>query len=230
MRGAMKMALIRNNYGYGNGGGATSRRRRDDRGRYMEGDWDAPRNTYTNYIEYDEYPTSARQMGFGEAYSNPQNERSMRGGYVRYNRADMNAERRDMSTHDVHIMNDRGGMHRMEDYRHQGGKVQPLTREKAEEWVQSMQNEDDNREEGECWTLDEVKELARKMGMPAEGKKLIEFYAAINAMYSDYYKVAERYGLVEDEFFAELAKAFINDKDAVKDKVAAYYQYIVDKN
>lgn len=229
------MALIRNNYG---DGGAESRRRRDERGRYMGGDeYPARAEYFTDYIEYDERP-SARQMGFGEAYGNPRSEREMRGGYVRYNRADMNindqhrmnsggmhGEFAEQGEHKRHY----GGMRHMEDYRGGGGKVQPLTREKAEEWVRSMQNEDDNREEGECWTLDEVKDLARKMGMPAEGKKLIEFYAAINAMYSDYYKVAEKYGLVEDEFFAELAKAFINDKDAVKDKVAAYYQYIVEK-
>lgn len=226
------MALIRNSY---NGGGAESRRRRDERGRYMEDERMNNRRAYgdqeyTNYIEYDEYPTSRRHMGFGE----------MRGGYVRYNRADMNindqhrmnsggknGEFAEVGEHKRHYEQD--GMRHMEDYRKGGGQVQPLTREKAERWVKSMCNEDPEREEGECWTLEEVKGIARKMGMPAEGKKLIEFYAAINAMYSDYYKVAEKFDLVEDDFFAELAKAFIEDKDAVQDKVAAYYEYIVEK-
>ena len=229
------MALIRNSY---NGGGAESRRRRDERGRYMGGDdYSAPRSEYRGYIEYDERPT-ARQMGFGNAYSERGSE--MRGGYVRYNRADMNindqhrmnsggrnGEFAEVGEHKRHY--EQGGMRHMEDYRRGGGQTQPLTREKAERWVKSMCNEDPEREEGECWTLEEVKDIARKMGMPAEGKKLIEFYAAINAMYSDYYKVAEKFDLVEDDFFAELAKAFIEDKDAVPDKVAAYYEYIVEK-
>lgn len=226
------MALIRNNY---DNGGATSRRRRDERGRYMGGDEYPSRAEYhTDYIEYDERPT-ARQMGFGEAYADPYSNREMRGGYVRYNRRDMNDnDQRRMNSGGMHgefaeqgehMRHYGGGMKHMEDYR----KGQPLTREKAEMWVQSMMNEDPEREEGECWTLEEAKDIAKKMGMPTEGKKLIEFYAAINAMYSDYYKVAEKFGLVEDDFFAELAKAFIEDKDAVKDKVAVYYDCIVKK-
>lgn len=236
MRGAMKMALIRNEYG---NGGATSRRRRDERGRYMEGDeYAAPRSEYNRYLEYDERP-SARQMGFGNMYDE-RAAREMRGGYASYNRADMNindqhrmnsggkhGEFAEMGEHKRHY--EQGGMKHMEDYRKGGDKPKPLTREKAEEWVESMQNEDPNREEGECWTLDEAKAIAKKMGMPTEGKKLIEFYAVINAMYSDYYKVAEKFDLVEDDFFAELAKAFIEDKDAVKDKVAVYYDCIVEK-
>ncbi len=230
------MALIRNEYG----GGATSRRQRDGRGRYMGGDeYPARAEYHTGYIDYDERQ-SARQMGFGEAYADPYSEREMRGGYARYARSDMNindqhrmnnggrhGEFAETGEHKRHY--EQGGMKHMEDYRKGGGKPQPLTREKAEEWVGSMQNEDPNREEGECWTLEEVKDIAKKMGMPTEGKKLIEFYAAINAMYSDYYKVAEKFDLVEDDFFAEMAKAFIEDKDAVKDKVAVYYDCIVKK-
>lgn len=225
------MALIRNEYG----GGATSRRQRDGRGRYMEMDHDMPRQEYTDYMTYDEYAPQGRQMGFGEAYGGRAYGGEMMGAGTREMRAGRETgggERRGMSAQDVHLMNGTGGrsgMRHMEDYRQQGGMHKPLTREKAEEWVESMQNEDPNREEGECWSLEEVKAIAKKMGMPTEGKKLIEFYAAINAMYSDYYKVAEKFDLVEDDFFAELAKAFINDKDAVKDKVSVYYDCIVKK-
>lgn len=221
MRRAMRMALIRNNNG---NGGATSRRRRDERGRYME--YDMPRQEYTGYMTYDEYVPQGRQMGFEDRYARYARSDMNVNDQHRMNSGGMHGEFAEQGEHKRHYG---GGMRRMEDYRHGGGKVQPLTREKAEMWVQSMQNEDDSREEGECWTLEEAKAIAMKMGMPTEGKKLIEFYAAINAMYSDYYKVAEKFDLVEDDFFAELAKAFIEDRDAVPDKVAAYYQYIVEK-
>ena len=94
------MALLR---GYGNNGGAQSRRRRDERGRYMGGDeYPARAEYYTDYVEYDERPT-ARQMGFGAAYADPYSRREMRGEYARYNR-------RDMNVNDQHRMNS-GGKH-----------------------------------------------------------------------------------------------------------------------
>ena len=49
----------------------------------------------------------------------------------------------------------------------------------------------------------------------------------MNAMYSDYCKVAKRYGVDRPEFFAEMAKAWLEDKDAVPNKAAMYYDCIV---
>ena len=51
----------------------------------------------------------------------------------------------------------------------------------------------------------------------------------MNMLASDYYKVAEEFDVLEDDFFVEMAKAFINDKDAVKDKVSIYYECIAKK-
>ncbi|MBQ8618232.1 MAG: hypothetical protein IJ418_12110 [Clostridia bacterium] len=235
------MALIRNNMD-----GAQSRRRRGDDGRYMEDGGYARRSAYDAYNEYggvrQEYDMAmdddmydsprGRQMGFERRYAYDVNDNDIR----RRNTGRENGYFSEQGEHarypvSMHLKN-RGGMH-INNVRTmggmQGGMVKPLTMDTAEKWVRSMKNEDENREKGECWSIDEVKEIAEKMGMPTEGKKLIEFYAAINAMYSDYYKVAEKFDLVEDDFFAEMAKAFIEDKDAVKDKVAAYYQYIVKK-
>lgn len=55
----------------------------------------------------------------------------------------------------------------------------------------------------------------------------IEFYAAINVMYSDYCKVAKKMNVNTVDFFASMAEAFLTDQDAVKDKLAAYYAHIV---
>lgn len=222
------MALIRNNY---DNGGATSRRRRDERGRYMEGDeYTAARSEYRPYLDYDERQ-SARQMGFGSMYDE-RAAREMRGGYAEYNRADMNindqhrmnsggahGEFVEMGEHQRHYG---GGMRHMEDYR----KPQPLTREKAEEWVESMKGDDS---EGETWSMEEIKEIAKKHSMPMQEEKLVELYAVMNMLASDYYKVAEEFDVLEDDFFVAMAKAFINDKDAVKGKVSIYYDCIAKK-
>ena len=54
-----------------------------------------------------------------------------------------------------------------------------------------------------------------------------EFYAVLNAMYSDFSGVAQKHGVHKQDFYLDLAKAFLEDKDSVKDKAAAYYMYIV---
>ena len=106
-------------------------------------------------------------------------------------------------------------------------KKHKLTKEQAEEWVSEMDNEDPSHPEGGKWTMEEVKPLAQKYEIPTDGQKFIDFYAMMNAMYSDYYKVAKKYGVANPDFFAEMAKAFVCDKDAKKNKTALYYDYIV---
>lgn len=130
-------------------------------------------------------------------------------------------------------LNNRSNVENLDDYRHdqQGGekKKYRLTKEQAREWVNSMENEDHEHPEGETWSMEEVKEFAKKRGVETEGQKMIDFYAIMNAMYSDYSKVAEEFGVEKPEFFAAMAKAFLDDKDAVKNKAAVYYHCIVEK-
>jgi len=122
----------------------------------------------------------------------------------------------------------------MDDYPMQRGMAhsQPMEfdQQTAERWVKSMQNEDKNHPEGGKWTPEMLKPLARKFNVPTEGKKFWEFYAMSNAMYSDYCEVVKKFGIVSPEFYAQMAKAFMDDKDAVPDKVAAYYEFLVDKD
>ena len=56
----------------------------------------------------------------------------------------------------------------------------------------------------------------------------MEFFAVMNALYSDYCKVAKKYGVDKTDFWADLAKAFINDKDAKSGKVKMYYECIAE--
>ena len=51
----------------------------------------------------------------------------------------------------------------------------------------------------------------------------------MNMMYSDYSGVAEKYGVSIAEFYADMARAFLMDKDGpgAKEKLGAYYHGIV---
>lgn len=118
-----------------------------------------------------------------------------------------------------------GGMVAME-----GGKGHhKLTREMAEEWVAGMEGSDPAKPHGGKWTMEQIKPIAQKYGVPTEGEKFAEFWAVMNALYSDYYTVAKKYNVLNPDFFADMAMAFINDKDAVRNKAAVYYECIVEK-
>lgn len=109
--------------------------------------------------------------------------------------------------------------------------MQPIRfdRQTAEEWVQSMENEDKAHPRGGKWKPDMLKPLAQKHGIPTEGPRFWEFYAMVNAMYSDYSEVAKKFGITSPDYYVCMAKAFMDDKDAEDDKVARYYECIVKK-
>lgn len=236
------MALMRGNYN-----APESRRRRDSRGRYMEGEYGA-RGAYDNYMAYDDYtppyaaPESRRKMGFARAME----DREMNDNDIRRRNTGKEDGSFSEQGEDYRYPTSRGGRSRMSmggGKSHQGhggvmpmqmhgknGGVQPLDKETAEEWVQSMCNTDPERPEGECWTYEEVQELVEKQGLQLKGEQIVEFYAILNAVWSDYFKVAKKYGHGEDEqFFVDLALAWLADEDAVDDKAAAYYEYVVKK-
>lgn len=104
-----------------------------------------------------------------------------------------------------------------------------LTKDEAERWVASLQGEDAAKPSGGKWTVDQVKPYAQKHGLGTSGARLYEFWAVMNALYADYSEVAKRYNVATPDFFADLAKAFLMDKDAVDGKAAAYYDHIVRK-
>ena len=54
------------------------------------------------------------------------------------------------------------------------------------------------------------------------------WHAIMCTMYSDFCEVAKKYGLGGNaEFYADMAHAWLDDKDAVEDKAAVYYCYVV---
>lgn len=112
-------------------------------------------------------------------------------------------------------------------YEDQGGSVEewlekPLTIGEAMRWAENLP-------EGPHWKTDEVKKLAPAVGISSEGVEFAEFYAWVNALYSDYHGVLQKYGLNRPEVYAEMAKCTMKDKDAVPNKGAVYYRFIVDE-
>lgn len=104
-----------------------------------------------------------------------------------------------------------------------GDDGERLTREEAEKWVKGMKSEDGKT--GGRWPFNEIKQYAGNFGIQGENK-VIEFYAVMNALYTDYCKVAKKHGVDKVDFWADMAKAFIHDKDAGEGKVKKYYECI----
>jgi hypothetical protein len=56
----------------------------------------------------------------------------------------------------------------------------------------------------------------------------VEFWVAMNAMYSDYFNVAKKMNVNNVDFYTHMAKAFIDDKDAGEGKLMRYYEAVVE--
>lgn len=98
-----------------------------------------------------------------------------------------------------------------------------LTKEEAEEWVDQMRTKDGRP--GKRWTYDEIRQYAGNYGVTGE-QKVIDFFVVLNLMYSDYCHVAKKLGVDSMEFYAGMAKAFMDDPDAAEGKLAKYREYI----
>lgn len=100
-----------------------------------------------------------------------------------------------------------------------------LTKEKADKWVKHMRSDG---HKGGMWTMEDAKELAKEYGID-DGQEMIDFYAALNMMHSDYCAIAKEYGVDREDFYAGMACAFLWDADGKgpSEKLAAYYKYVV---
>ncbi len=102
-----------------------------------------------------------------------------------------------------------------------------FTHEDAKAWADKMVNDDGTM--GAHWTMEQTTAVAEANGVKFEHVYDYDWYITMNMMYSDYCGVAVKFGVDTPEFFTELTKAFLFDKDAggpVK-KLAAYYHGIV---
>lgn len=183
-------------------------RRRDERGRYMEDD--PPRIKYngedTGYPEYRHYQPGERGFKREGDYGNiPRENRNYRPSSGEYDGSSIGYARYDEPRGHEPMQRGRASWY------------EGLDRMTAERWVRSM---------GGRWQMEETSMWAKKMGME---DREAEFYAVMNAIWSDYGKTLSKYGVNTPEAYACLAKDWLEDEDAVPNKAEMYYQYIVAK-
>lgn len=102
-------------------------------------------------------------------------------------------------------------------------KTVPMTRRMAEEWASKMQNADGTS--GPRWNMEQTNKV---MGQKQIGGSPVDFYLALNATYSDLCRFFQKYNINNMDAYVDFAKVFwLEDKDAVPDKLAAYYNTVV---
>lgn len=203
-----------------------SRRRRDSRGRFMRSDWDGDIYWTGDINEPDRTQVTSRYPG--SPFPVYRNTPEMRGDLM--NQIGFVAEgpeiRRDYGMNIDHPM--RSEMEHHTSPRMTGGAASymsmPMTKEMADEWTRGMKNEDGTK--GPHWTLDQVKQVMAQKGIDCDP---LEMFAVMNALYSDYCAVLKKHGANHMDMYTDLACAWLNDKDAVKNKASAYYEHIVKK-
>lgn len=95
------------------------------------------------------------------------------------------------------------------------GKV--LNEEMAEKWVKDM------KPVGLHFTMEETTNAMRQMGYNCDQ---LDYFVACNMMYNDYFKTVKD----DNELTFKLAYEWLDDEDAVKDKLYDYWKYIVKKD
>lgn len=97
-----------------------------------------------------------------------------------------------------------------------------FSREAAEEWTRSMKNGDGSR--GPHWDFEQVSQLMKQKSIQHDP---YEFWAVLNAVYSDYCTVLKKHGAGNMDMYVDLAKAWLEDEDAVDDKAMMYFECVV---
>lgn len=94
----------------------------------------------------------------------------------------------------------------------------------AQEWTRGMKNADGTK--GPHWSMEKTNEIMKQYNIDCDP---VEFYAVINSIYSDYCEALKKANASTLEVYACLAKAWLEDGDAVEDKASAYFTYIVER-
>lgn len=103
------------------------------------------------------------------------------------------------------------------------GRTPRFDKRMAMEWTAGMVNADGTK--GPHWTMEDTNKLHTQHSLTCSKE---EFWAVINSLYSDYCEALRESGASTSETYVRLANAWIKDADAVPDKAAAYYTYVVE--
>lgn len=100
-----------------------------------------------------------------------------------------------------------------------------LTEAICKDWVKRMAVTDNSdRVSGEKWTVEQTTDIGQKIGVNWNVFNKWEWYAMMNASYSDHYKTAKEYELdTEPDFFASLVIDTFCDIDAHNKTPFTYY-------
>lgn len=94
-------------------------------------------------------------------------------------------------------------------------------------WLDGMDNADGTH--GAHWTQAQTTAVGDSIGISWEKVSPKCWHVAMNMMYSDYFGTASKFKQAGPEFFGELAKDFLMDKDggSPREKLAGYYHGVV---
>lgn len=92
-----------------------------------------------------------------------------------------------------------------------------FTEEDAKAWVASMNPP-------AKWTMEQTTDVMNKQGY---SHRPWEFWAVMNALYSDYGKTMAKFGADKPEVWAALAHDWLEDADAEEDKAGRYWRDVV---
>lgn len=132
-----------------------------------------------------------------------------------------NDYRTDAGYHNMNEMEQQSARQMQRGYTENNG--QRLSHEEAMNWAREMKNEDGTK--GPHWSMEQAKQVMAQKGVECDP---LEFWLALNMMYSDYCKVFRKHGVGDKiDFYVDMAKAFLDDKDAYPDKLTRYYDSVV---
>lgn len=92
----------------------------------------------------------------------------------------------------------------------------------AREWTAMMENEDGTK--GPHWTMEQAKKVLEQRGLRCDP---YEFWAVLNAIYSDDVAVAKKHGVNKMDYYVDRSVAWLEDKDAQEEKTAKYFHHVV---
>lgn len=210
-----------------------SRQRRDSRGRYT-----SPRSEYEgDYGAESHYPYGPHVPPIYERDTERRNgRRNGREDYRPMNKIgfSLDGEMERVPNEAHHDYQTNAGYEHMDESAYRKGErsggygegrgYAPLTKQRAEEWAEQMENVDGTH--GPHWTMDQVKQVMAQKKIDCDP---VAFFVTLNMMYSDYAKVAKELGVSNMDFYIKMAKAFLDDQDGPgpEEKIAKYYEYVV---
>lgn len=115
------------------------------------------------------------------------------------------------------------------DYRRDYGESIELSKSDMQEWKRMLVNADGSK--GAHYDMHQIIQAAERIGVKFHEFDEKEFCMTVNMLYSDYCQIVNKF-IPHDKsltFFAEMAKAFLEDEDAPEgsEKLALYYHCIV---